>query len=325
MSDTTDVKVSVLCIAYNQESYIRDALDSFLAQETSFPFEVLVSDDASTDATPQILAEYAERHPDVFRIFAHTENLYSQGRSNIREYLLPNARGNYLALCEGDDYWIDPHKLQRQYDYLEAHPNVNLCVTASVNVRAESKQVCGEVAPYEEDRLVPTEDVLTSVHLAGTNTFFMRASSYRAYWDSAIYRSKAHPDMRYLYYFALTGDIYYMSARMSAYRVLAKGSINSRLIAQGDDARRQRDLLERRLDLIRVADDFSEGRWHDVLEEAKVTMTYAYHYSMADIATLKADYPTRWQAEPPRRRAIALLKHYAPHLYQLAVKAWRKL
>ena len=114
--------VSVVCTTYNHEKYIRQCLDGFVMQKTTFPIEIIVHDDASTDDTVRIVREYEEKHPNLFNNIYRTENWYSQGK-NIWGYLFAQkARGKYIALCEGDDYWIDPYKLQKQVDFLEGHP-----------------------------------------------------------------------------------------------------------------------------------------------------------------------------------------------------------
>ena len=120
--------VSICCVAYNQEQYIRQALDSFLAQKTNFPFEVLISDDASPDHTADIIREYEQKYPNIIKPIYFTENQYSQG-INIDEKNYERAEGKYIAICEGDDYWIDEYKLQKQVDYMEAHPDCTFCFT----------------------------------------------------------------------------------------------------------------------------------------------------------------------------------------------------
>ena len=127
-------KVSVLCTAYNHEKYIRDALEGFVSQKTDFPFEVLVNDDCSSDGTADIIREYAGKYPDIIRPFYQEKNLYSQGGMThlFASVFYPNARGEYMALCEGDDYWSDPEKLQRQVSFLDAHPDYTACVHNTV-------------------------------------------------------------------------------------------------------------------------------------------------------------------------------------------------
>ncbi|MFY1667353.1 glycosyltransferase family 2 protein [Pseudomonas sp. Pseu.R1] len=114
--------VSIVCPAYNQEAYIAQTLDGFLMQETSYDVEILVNDDASTDGTARIIAEYVERYPTLIRPFYHETNQYSQGKPSVPR-LFGEARGRYIAFCEGDDYWTDPRKLQIQVEFLENHPD----------------------------------------------------------------------------------------------------------------------------------------------------------------------------------------------------------
>lgn len=117
-------KVSVVSTTYNQEAYIRETLDSFLAQRTEFPVEIIVADDASTDATPRIIQEYADRHPHLLRPILRQRNL---GLNANLTRALSTARGEYIALCEGDDYWVDPLKLSKQVAVLDRNPKTAVC------------------------------------------------------------------------------------------------------------------------------------------------------------------------------------------------------
>ena len=122
--------VSICCTAYNHEKYIKDALDGFLIQKTTFPFEIVVFDDASTDKTQQIILEYASNYPNLFRLFLQKENLWQNKQiSGTFTISFPNARGKYIAWCEGDDYWTDPYKLQKQVDFLEKNEDYGLIHT----------------------------------------------------------------------------------------------------------------------------------------------------------------------------------------------------
>lgn len=114
--------LSIVCPAYNQEAFVAQTLDGFLAQQTTFSFEILIHDDASTDNTASIIAQYAERHPDLIRPFYQQVNQYRQGKPCVPN-LFAKARGRYIAYCEADDYWTDSRKLQLQVDFLESHPD----------------------------------------------------------------------------------------------------------------------------------------------------------------------------------------------------------
>ncbi len=120
---TTPV-VSIWCITYNHANFIRDALESFLMQETTFPVEIFVHDDASTDGTADIVREYAERFPQLFWIVLQEENQWSKRTGYIRRSL-NKQRGAFVAICEGDDYWTSPLKLQKQVDLLTANPSAS--------------------------------------------------------------------------------------------------------------------------------------------------------------------------------------------------------
>lgn len=119
-TSSTPPLLSIVCPAYNQEAFIAQTLDSFLAQQTSFNFEILINDDASTDGTARIIAEYTQRYPNIIRPFYEQVNQYQLGRPCVPA-LFAKARGRYIAYCEADDYWTDPRKLQIQVDFLEAN------------------------------------------------------------------------------------------------------------------------------------------------------------------------------------------------------------
>lgn len=126
-SPSNGIMVSVLAIAYNHELWIAHALDSFVMQKTIFPIEILVHDDASTDKTAEIIKEYEKKYPGLVKGFYQTENQFSQG-NNPLFILSQMARGKYVAICECDDYWTDPFKLEKQVDLLEAHPECSMAV-----------------------------------------------------------------------------------------------------------------------------------------------------------------------------------------------------
>lgn len=129
-----EIKVTIRCITYNQKDYIRQCLDGFVMQQTNFRFEAIVHDDASTDGTAEIVREYAEKYPDIIKPILERENQYSKHDGSLGRILNAYTRGKYVAICEGDDYWTDPHKLQKQADFLDANPQCSLTYHACKNV-----------------------------------------------------------------------------------------------------------------------------------------------------------------------------------------------
>lgn len=132
MEQTDEIKLSISCITYNHAPYIRQCLEGFLMQKTDFAFEVLIHDDCSTDGTTEIIREYETKYPDIIKPIYEQENQYQQGKPiGTAVWNLPRARGKYIAFCEGDDYWVDPFKLQKQIDFLENNPDYGMCYTMS--------------------------------------------------------------------------------------------------------------------------------------------------------------------------------------------------
>lgn len=132
--------VSICSITYNHAPYIRQCLDGFLMQKTNFKYEIIIHDDASTDGTTEIIKEYAEKYPDLITPIFQSENQYSKGvRGFYARFVYPLAKGKYIALCEGDDYWTDPLKLQKQVDFLEANPEYVMCTHMFKNYNESNK------------------------------------------------------------------------------------------------------------------------------------------------------------------------------------------
>lgn len=125
---STTPLVSVLCLAYNHESYIEQCINGFVMQQCSFPFEVIIHDDASIDKSADIIQKYCSRYPELFVPILQHENQFSKHVPITTNHMFPIARGKYIAFCEADDYWVDPLKLQKQVNFMESHPDYSVCV-----------------------------------------------------------------------------------------------------------------------------------------------------------------------------------------------------
>ena len=227
-----DVEVSIVCNAYNHENYIRDALESFVTQKTNFLFEILVHDDASTDNTADIIREYEKKYPEKIKPIYQTVNQYSQGVPISRTFHFPRAKGKYIAVCEGDDYWIDPLKLQKQYDAMEKHPEIDVCAHRSIMVNAETKEKIRDISAAKEDTVIPVEEVI-----AGGGGFVATSSLfYRAEINSDIpqFRKFLGLDYTLQIHSSLRGGMLYLNDCMSAYRAMAKDSWSSKMTTQPD-------------------------------------------------------------------------------------------
>ena len=172
-----DPVVSVICTAYNHAPYIGDALDSFLMQETDFPFEVLVHDDASPDGTADIIRAYEKKYPGIIKAIYQTENQYSKGVNITDSILVPLVKGVYIAFCEGDDRWCDEKKLQKQYDYMSAHEICTLCVHNTIFHDLRGVEPDRLFFPWQGIYKLADIDVFFgwNVH---TSSYFMRTELY---------------------------------------------------------------------------------------------------------------------------------------------------
>lgn len=124
------ILVAIHCLVYNHEPYLRDCLEGFVMQKTNFRFVAIVHDDCSTDGSAAIIKEYAKKYPDIITPIIETENQWSKhdgSLTHIMNEAITATGAKYIAFCEGDDYWTDPHKLQKQVDYMESHPECSLC------------------------------------------------------------------------------------------------------------------------------------------------------------------------------------------------------
>ena len=228
----TDPVVSVICLTHNQEQFVRDCLEGFLMQQTSFPFEVMVYDDASTDNTPDIIKDYAAQYPNIFKPTLYQSNNYSKGLGYVGFYDgIKKAKGKYVAYCEGDDYWTDPGKLQKQVDFLEAHPDYEVCANETLIKNDMYKHLDGVLfSAFNHNLFVSTtkrhytfEDSLTG------NIFHVSSLMYRNIpirLPGWINRFSAFDMVLYML-LAKEGDMYVMPEVMSVYRSHADSLTNN--------------------------------------------------------------------------------------------------
>ena len=217
--------VSIICNTYNQAPFVKDALDGFLRQRTTFPVEILVHDDASSDRTAAIISEYYAEYPNLFRPTLQKDNQYSKGHWVIR-FSLNRARGKYVALCEGDDYWTASTKLQAQIDALEARRDACGCIH-----RADARfEETGEVIPgHYGPPVVKTEyslgELLSGENFVPTASIVLRSHFVKDLpaWLELV----PHADLSILSVALMGGPLLYIDRSFSVYRK-HKGGIHSR-------------------------------------------------------------------------------------------------
>ncbi|WP_370231026.1 glycosyltransferase family 2 protein [Marinobacter nauticus] len=223
-SDRENPVVSVICNTFNQESYIEDAIRGFLIQQTNFPFEIIIHDDASTDRTKNIVGFYSSKYPRIIRTVFQTENQY---RQNKKPTLISSkyARGQYLALCEGDDFWVSPKKLQSQKDILDSYEDVDI-VFHSAFMMSENgglKLFCDHGG--SQLKIGVNKVIRTGGPCMPTASIVVR----RRYFDVVVkanleFFEKYHSGYFLQVFASLRGGALYLPEPLSVYRTQALGS-----------------------------------------------------------------------------------------------------
>ncbi len=227
--------VSICCGAYNHEKYIKDAIDSFLMQKTNFNYEIIINDDASIDSTADIIREYEKKYPNIIKPIYQKENQYSKHIPINVTFLYPKARGKYIAICDGDDYWCDENKLQMQVNFLEKNNNYSfsshssLCKNENKFVKRQS-----EVRGYTDNISFNIDKYFKDYENRNYKTLFQTSSIVfrKKYINNLIkekpkffYKTNTNiGDTNLILYLLLQGDGFYFDKYMSVYRVNVPGS-----------------------------------------------------------------------------------------------------
>ncbi len=274
--------VSILCNAYNHAKYIRDTLEGFVSQQTNFPFEVLIHDDASTDETADIIREYEAKYPDIIKPIYQTENQYSKRVGIYKNFQYPRVKGRYVALCEGDDYWTSPLKLQKQFDFMEAHPEYSLCVCSTDWLNMRSGQI-EKKACIEQDTDITLEDIILEKHgrIFQWASYFVKAEIMV---NPAGFRSKFPiGDYPLALQAAASGKVRMLAEHMSVYRYYSEGSWTARM---DSDEHRIR-VSERMLEGLAAFNEETGHKYEDVIAKRAIKHEYFLALTKHDWQTIR--------------------------------------
>jgi len=221
------ILVAIQCTVYNHEPYLRDCLDGFVMQKTNFRFVAIVHDDASKDNSAAIIREYAEKYPDIIKPIYETENQYSKHDGSLGRIMneAVDATGaKYVALCEGDDYWIDENKLQKQIDILEADTTLMACVSDTSIVDQFSNTTNpkrgGVVKDDIEGRYNLRDFLGTPQHAYPTATVLYRLTHKEEVRQKCYHTRNAYLGDWTLWIILHTyGNFYYINEPLAAYRI----------------------------------------------------------------------------------------------------------
>lgn len=268
-----NILVSVVCDVYNHEPYLRQCFDGFVMQKTNFKFEVLVHDDASTDKSAEIIIEYTNKYPDIFKPIIQKENQYSKGVGIWKTYQFPRVKGKYVAFCEGDDYWTDPLKLQSQVDCLEKDKTFSCCFSSVRWVDKSGIKLAGTFPPRQTSFCLGTitlEVFLKEDFAKGKWSIQLSGFMVRAEVDKTFRRMLKGPLKKYpfgdypLFITAfLLGNCYFIGEEMSCYRVMS-GGYNSQMQANISKAVENQNKIKAAMVDI---DNYTKGKYHSCFQK----------------------------------------------------------
>ena len=306
--------VSIICCTYNHEPYIRNALNSILEQRTNFPIEILIHDDASTDNTAAIIKEYEKAYPDMIKPIYQTDNQYSKG-IDVQQINYERARGKYIAICNGDDFWIDEYKLQRQYDYLEKTKHCMLSVHAGKIVAADSKQVTDICSPSKMNRFYSTRELIDGDGgLFITNSMFFRAHIVKN--RPSLFIKLPVTDYVLILYLSLFGQVHYMRDVMSCHRVSTSNTSSTTQVASRKDKESFIEIGEWLLQF----DEWTNYSFHDAIEAKLVANDFVP--KPKDSVQMDEQTLQLVNGSIPFKRKVVVI--FERHLPQLAGRLKRK-
>lgn len=262
-------EVTVYCLAYNHENYIKDALDGFVNQKTSFPFIAIVHDDASTDDTARIIKEYAEKYPDIIKPIFQSENQWSKKIGIVKTFILPRIRSKYVCMCEGDDYWVDEYKLQKQYDYMESHPECTFCFTNGtvINLKDQTERAfipfhSEDASMYDPNKTDYTLHDSYKLRFVPTASFFFKYKDYASLYASSI-RTCRNGDLRIRLFLTGLGYAHFINENTCVYRSNVPNSAMTSW--KEENLEKSKEGAKRTLNMLFDLDSFTDFEYHEGL------------------------------------------------------------
>lgn len=315
-----EIMVSVICTVYNHEKYLRKCLDGFVTQKTNFKFEVLIHDDASTDSSADIIREYEKKYPDIIKPIYQTENQYSKGIKIGPTFLYPKAKGKYIAFCEGDDYWCDENKLQKQFDVMEENPDCSICVHKVADVY-ENGMPMGSFRPSGKinNYIINTEEYIRILlkydHPFQTSSLFLRMSLFDYKNMPKFWKESPVGDVPMVLYFVSKGNLYYIDETMSCYRNNSVGSWTSRM---SKSSKAIKSFSEKIVELFRQYDEYTEFKYTGIINTKidKMNFNIARAHGYPKIA-LQRKYRSYFQELSIKEKIYIVFSAYLPHIMKL--------
>lgn len=317
----TEPLVTVILPTHNHAPFIAQAIESVLEQETEYPFDILLHDDASTDGTADICRDYAVRYPDRITLIAQTVNQYQFDRRIQSHILFPLVKAKYTAILDGDDYWCDKQKLQKQVGYLEAHPDCTMCIGRADQVDASGKTI-HKLAPYAQSRRVDINDMIVAGgSFCSSGTIVAPTALLNAMPEFTMVTEVE--DIPVHLWCAVEGYAWYFAERMAIYRATVPGSWSARQYAAALPVRLETHATVR--ELLIGFDAYTKGKYHDAFAHAIGYQEFEALCLTHDMKALKSPpYRAYYERLSAKRRARLWAEKLFPRLTARLIERMRQ-
>lgn len=299
---STEIMVSILCLAYNHGKYIKQALDSILSQKTNFEFEILIHDDASTDETAGIIREYEKKYPKIIKPIYQIENQGSKIEKITETFQIPRISGKYVAYCECDDFWNNQNKLQLQYNFMESHSEYSMCCHAADIVDENGNHIRVQ-RPFHKNCIIDIRNILWNKYdYIPTASMFAKSSIVKNS-KPEFYKIAPVGDLPTQMLLALNGPMYYFDCAMSGYRTNVGVSWTNRMLSNPE----KRERFRKRL--IRMYDEFDANTNYKYTQDvliAKQRPSFEDALAARDLRKLKSDLLKYHYKRLPLKTRISL-------------------
>ena len=310
--------ITVIVMAYNQKDYIRESLDSILRQKTNVDFNILIHDDCSSDGTSEIIDEYKMKNPNKIDVIHQKEKTFPVVGFNgmLYKYVTPIIESDYIAYCDGDDYWCDDEKLQKQYDFMSSHPEYSMCFHSAYQLRPNNDMSSKWFIRDEGD--INMSDIISERPgvCVATSSIFLKSDVFKDFSD---WRKK-YPveDVPMYITAAMKGKIHRLKDVMCVYRQFAAGSWS----AQNKDAN---DKMIKHLNEMKEAvlrfDQQTNQQYHDLVVKETESFDFRIAHITRDFKTIFSNANKRFVKRLKFKERLSLkLQYRAPSLYNLLKK-----
>lgn len=335
-TETRPLMVSIRCITYNHEPYIRQCLDGFVMQKTNFRFEAIVHDDASTDGTADIIREYAEKYPDIIKPIFESENQYSKHDGSLSRIMDEACTGKYIAICEGDDYWTDPNKLQIQVDFMENHSDYSMCWHDAARISAIDGLLKGDFRRYKKNKTCKISDLISGGGDFCPTASFLYVKELKDKAPKELFEQYVG-DYPLQLYMSFCGKVFYFDKIMSVYRVETPSSWSSKLRKKVNV---ESEIMKQWDGEKKIYDDFnrfSNYKYNRIFKQLEYVFLFGYFWRFRKFQTArKFWYKIDWIKRPYNFRVLLYIHGYETlrnrfvidkklNIYQNAILRFRSL